>query len=83
MFHGRKKQVTKVPTEDEVKANQEKLSKIVTINQQILQKRTQKDYSPQAFQQTEKFSYLSPDFYTLWNYRREIITHMIAEYDQT
>jgi hypothetical protein len=32
MFHGRKKQAIKVPTEDEVKANQEKLSKIVTIN---------------------------------------------------
>ncbi len=40
MFHGRKKQATKVPTEEEVQANLDKLSKIVVINQQMLLKRT-------------------------------------------
>ena len=25
---------------------------------------------------TEKFSFLSPDFSTLWNYRREILNHL-------
>lgn len=29
-------------------------------------------------EQTEKFSFLSPDFQTLWNYRREILTHLMA-----
>ena len=76
MFHGRKKQAYKAPTEDEVRQNKEKLDKIVLINKQILKKRAERDYSKQALAQTEKFSYLSPDFYTLWNYRREIITEV-------
>ena len=29
--------------------------------------------------QTEKFSFLSPDFTTLWNYRREILTYLLKE----
>jgi hypothetical protein len=49
----------------------------------MLQKRADKDYSVQSLAQTEKFSYLSPDFYTLWNYRREIITHMFESLDST
>jgi len=28
-------------------------------------------------EQTEKFSYLSPDFSTLWNYRREILVFIL------
>jgi len=28
--------------------------------------------------QTEKFSFLSPDMSTLWNYRREILQHIFA-----
>lgn len=81
MFHGRKKQALKVPTEEEVKANAEKLEKIVIINQTMLKKRAEKDYSAQSLAQTEKFSYLSPDFYTLWNYRREIITATFENLD--
>jgi geranylgeranyl transferase type-2 subunit alpha len=65
----------------EIKANAEKLEKIVIINQTLLNKRGLKDYSEQTLAQTEKFSYLSPDFYTLWNYRREIITHLFEGLD--
>ena len=73
MFHGRKKQAVKVLSDEEKIANAQKLEKIIIINQQMLIKREQKDYSAQALQLTEKFSQLSPDFTTLWNYRREII----------
>ena len=29
-----------------------------------------------TLRQTEKFSFLSPDFSTLWNYRREILDYL-------
>jgi geranylgeranyl transferase type-2 subunit alpha len=81
MFHGRKKQAAKQPSEEEIKANGAKLEKIMIINKQMLKKRNEQDYSKEAFAQTEKFSYLSPDFYTLWNYRREIITQLFLDMD--
>lgn len=56
MFHGRKKQAVKVLSEEEKSANAQKLEKIIIINQQMLIKREQKDYSAQALQLTEKFS---------------------------
>lgn len=73
MFHGRKKQTQKPISEEEKAANATKLQKILIVNQQMLAKRESKDYSVQALQLTEKFSQLSPDFTTLWNYRREIL----------
>ena len=81
MFHGRKKQAAKQPSEEEIKANGAKLEKIMIINKQMLKKRNEQDYSKEAFAQTEKFSYSSPDFYTLWNYRREIITQLFLDMD--
>jgi geranylgeranyl transferase type-2 subunit alpha len=38
-----------------------------------LDKRLNKEYTWETLTQTEKFSFLSPDFTTLWNYRREIL----------
>ena len=73
MFHGRKKQARVEPTEEEKSAIQAKLDKIVIINKTMLNKRKNKEYDEASLAQTEKFSFLSPDFTTLWNYRREII----------
>lgn len=42
----------------------------------MLAKRASKEMSQEAFAQTEKFAMLSPDFMTLWNYRREIFKHL-------
>jgi geranylgeranyl transferase type-2 subunit alpha len=81
MFHGRKKEAQKVPSAEEIAKNQEKLDKIVQINKQLLKKRAEMDYSEQALAQTEKYSFLAADFYTLWNYRREIITHLFEKMD--
>ena len=76
MYHGRKKQEKKELTEEEKKALEEKLNKIITINKTLLRKRADKEYDQASLEQTEKFSFLSPDFQTLWNYRREIIEHI-------
>lgn len=81
MFHGRKKEAFKQPTPEEVAAAKDKLNKIVLINTTMLAKRNAKEYTLDSLAQTEKFSILSPDFNTLWNYRREIITHLFQTMD--
>lgn len=76
MFHGRKKTEKKALTEEQLKEIETKLEKVNKNNQILLQKRRDKEYTLQTLAQTEKFSFLSPDFTTLWNYRREILTFL-------
>lgn len=82
MYHGRKKQAKPELTPEELKEIEVKLQKITLINQTLLKKRHAKDYDRASLEQTEKFSFLSPDFSTLWNYRREIIAHLFDHDDQ-
>ena len=44
----------------------------------MMAKRERKEYDEASLAQTEKFSFLSPDFSTIWNYRREIINHLFS-----
>ena len=76
MIHGRKKQAKEELTAEQRKEIETKLTKITLINQTLLRKRASKEYDRSSLEQTEKFSFLSPDFSTLWNYRREILTHL-------
>mmetsp|Transcript_10042 Transcript_10042/g.16907 ORF Transcript_10042/g.16907 Transcript_10042/m.16907 type:complete len:114 (+) Transcript_10042:38-379(+) len=76
MLHGRKKQEKKKLTEKELAEIEAKLQKIASNNQTLLKKRRDKEYTWETLAQTEKFSFLSPDFNTLWNYRREILAHL-------
>ena len=78
MYHGRKKQAKEALTPEQLKEIEAKLQKITLINQTLLRKRANKEYDRSSFEQTEKFSLLSPDFSTLWNYRREILSHLLA-----
>lgn len=78
MYHGRKKQAKEALTAEQLKEIETKLQKITVINQTLLKKRANKEYDRASLEQTEKFSVLSPDFSTLWNYRREILSHLIA-----
>jgi hypothetical protein len=45
MFHGRKKQTSTPLTPEQQAANKEKLSKILLINQTMLAKRADKEYT--------------------------------------
>ena len=38
--------------------------------------RAEKVYDESKLAKTEKFAKLSPDFSTIWNYRREILQHL-------
>ena len=79
MFHGRKRQEKKELTEKERAEVEAKLEKISKNNLILLQKRKDKEYTKETLAQTEKFSFLSPDYSTLWNYRREILSHLFDE----
>mmetsp|Transcript_11528 Transcript_11528/g.15571 ORF Transcript_11528/g.15571 Transcript_11528/m.15571 type:complete len:97 (+) Transcript_11528:114-404(+) len=45
----------------------------------MLKQRHDKVYDETSLGQTEKFAKLSPDFTTVWNYRREIIKHLFEK----
>lgn len=80
MFHGRKKvDKTQQISEKELAEIKQKLEKINRNNQILLQKRKDKEYTKETLMQTEKFSFLSPDFTTLWNYRREIMLDLFSK----
>ncbi len=78
MFHGRKKQKPRELSAEEQKQRHEKLVKIKAVNTKILKQRKDKVYDLASLGQTEKFAKLSPDFTTVWNYRREILDHLFA-----
>lgn len=65
-------------TPEEIAEIEAKLAKIGQNNKILLTKRANKEYTLETLKQTEKFSFLSPDFQTLWNYRREIMVHLFA-----
>ena len=45
----------------------------------MLKQRKDKVYDVACLAQTEKFAKLSPDFTTVWNYRREIMEHLFEK----
>jgi len=82
MFHGRKRVDKVTLSEAEIKAIEDKLEKIGKNNRTLLAKRAAKEYTKETLEQTAKFSFLSPDFSTLWNYRREILEHLFKQETQ-
>ena len=79
MFHGRKKQSQTPLTAEEQKQNDAKLTMILQINQAILAKKQKLEFDLASLAQTEKFAMIAPDFLTLWNYRRDILQHLLTE----
>lgn len=62
-------------------ARQQKLAREATkiknykaLTQSILTKKENKVYNATAFDQTTEILNINPEFYTIWNYRRDIIT---------
>lgn len=79
MYHGRKRSQRRELTADEIEKANTKLQKIEKINKAFLEKRANKEYSEATLEMTQKIALLSPDFDTVWNYRREIIESLNKE----
>ncbi|CAI2370270.1 unnamed protein product [Moneuplotes crassus] len=79
MIHGRKRSQRREMTQEELDKANAKLKKVEKINKGFLEKRKAKEYTEKTLEMTMKMAALSPDFDTIWNYRREIITHLNKE----
>jgi hypothetical protein len=76
MFHGIKKKEKKELTEDEIKALDEKIAKIKHIQNDLLERRTKREYFEENLINLLKAAALMPDFSTIWAYRKETILHL-------
>ena len=61
-----------------VKKRRAKVQAYSKLSQLILARRKAKDYGPKALMLTAKMALVNPAFYTLGNYRREIILHQLG-----
>lgn len=52
---------------------QAKLNSYLELTQTVLAKKKSKDWSGEAFDLTTKLLQVNPEFYTVWNYRRDIL----------
>lgn len=81
-MHNRKKLVTPLP-EAELKALKDKCSMYKSLVEIIFKRRKCGDYSLESLSLTGKLLRLNPDFYSLWNYRREILLSLVTELSTT
>ena len=77
-MHGRVKRST-APTEAELEVVQRKIATYTNIVGLILSFRQRQEYTVEALQLTSKLLANNPDFYTIWNYRKEILCHLYPD----
>jgi geranylgeranyl transferase type-2 subunit alpha len=71
-MHGRKKQFSPL-TENEINAINEKSKLYTSLLEILIDKRKKQEYNEDNLLFTTKMIVKNPDFFTLWNYRREIL----------
>ena len=74
-MHGRPRNYT--IDEKKKQILKEKIQVFSSLRKNILQSKVEKNYSQELLPNIETALYISPEFYSLWNYRKEIITHLI------
>ena len=77
IMHGRKKQVNP-PTETEISIINEKSVLYTSLLNILIDRRKKQEYSEENLLFTSKMIVKNPDFFTLWNYRREILIALYA-----
>lgn len=71
-MHNRKK-TNVAPSEAEVSALKKKAATYQSLIDIIFARRKSEDYSPETFDTVGKLIKMNPDFYSLWNFRKEIL----------
>ncbi|PCH38278.1 protein prenylyltransferase [Wolfiporia cocos MD-104 SS10] len=56
---------------------QAKLKEYLALTENVLQKKKCSDWSKDAFDLTTRILHINPEFYTIWNYRRNILVNGI------
>ncbi|KAF7311568.1 Rab geranylgeranyltransferase [Mycena kentingensis (nom. inval.)] len=56
---------------------QAKIAEYLALEERVLAKKAAKDWSREAFDLTTRMLQLNPEFYTVWNYRRNILLNGI------
>ncbi|KAF8163141.1 rab-protein geranylgeranyltransferase [Crassisporium funariophilum] len=54
-----------------------KIEEFNNLTQSVLSKKKNRDWSPEALNATTRLLQVNPEFYTVWNYRRNILVHGI------
>jgi geranylgeranyl transferase type-2 subunit alpha len=79
-MHNRKK-LDRLPTEKELQSQSQKALSYKSLVDIIFERRKLSDFSVETLDLTGKMLKLNPDFYTLWNFRREILHHLHSDID--
>lgn len=77
-MHGVKSvQYSKEVLEARKKRDQARLNEYLALYEQVFEKRKNKDFSQNAFDTTTAILRVNPELYTIWNYRRNVMTNGI------
>ena len=77
-MHGRVKSSV-APTEEEVERRQLKLNKYRSARDLLLQRHAQHLLDSKSYELTGLLIEINPDFYTIWNFRKQIVLHLIQQ----
>ena len=79
-MHGRVKERTAEEKQEAVRKEKEKkLLGFTALWKDIVSQRAAGDHSSEPLMKTNQLLAKCPDLYTLWNYRREILLHDLAQ----
>eukprot|EP00455_Lapot_gusevi_P011112 TRINITY_DN1510_c0_g1_i1.p1 TRINITY_DN1510_c0_g1~~TRINITY_DN1510_c0_g1_i1.p1 ORF type:complete len:318 (-),score=60.32 TRINITY_DN1510_c0_g1_i1:12-965(-) len=78
-MHGRKRVDPNSVSVEEKQEKQKKIAKYVKLAETALLMRQNKIYTHEAFELTKKILEVNPEFYTLWNYRKEILLSLFEQ----
>uniref|UniRef100_X2A7L7 Geranylgeranyl transferase type-2 subunit alpha n=1 Tax=Capitella teleta TaxID=283909 RepID=X2A7L7_CAPTE len=81
--HGRIKVKTTAEQQEAKRIEREKKLKIYQgATKTAFEKRKNREYDHEALEVTGNILAANPDFYTLWNFRREILTHIKSNWEE-